>query len=100
MEMNVSKLFRMMLPLTLLALLGCPRKDDEMTPSGDVDDIEKVLTVLNDDLVDEGAAVSREELEAAFRDDPELMSAVIADLGGGLPAMILEMAGLNGPASE
>lgn len=63
---------------------GCPSNpfgpQDELSPS----EIDEVLTLFNADLGDEGVAVTRDEVAAAFRDDPELVAGVLADLAGGV----------------
>ena len=43
-------------------------------------DLDQVVALFNADVGDEGAAVTRDQVEEAFREDPELQSAVQRDL--------------------
>jgi hypothetical protein len=73
----MSKL-RVALALLVAAapLSGCMQG----SPTPAQPDYGAVLAVFNADLGPEGTAVSREEVETIFRDDPELLEAVLNDL--------------------
>jgi len=76
----MSKFRTLLISLTAAVLIaGCPLQPETGLSKGDVDGL---LAIFNADLGDEGVPVSRRELQEAFRDDPELVSAVLSDLNG------------------
>ncbi|MFO0837389.1 MAG: hypothetical protein U1D55_02590 [Phycisphaerae bacterium] len=85
--MKKLKAIGIMLVAALL-VAGCPMQTptDAMTESPTdmqtpaKDDIDKIVDVFNVDVASGAQSVRRKDVEAAFRDDPELFSAVLADL--------------------
>lgn len=89
--MSILRLAAMSMGVMILpagCMFGTP-----MPPGAPVQpDFDAILAVFNADLGEEGNAVTRAEVEAAFQDDPELLNAVLRDLADPPPDLIQGLA--------